>query len=103
MVRAAQGSRRVGSSPCSASDCLCDLGQHTFSRLPGSLAIYEMSSVGQLVALNQGKASELPVGFCKHRLLGSIPRNSDSVGLDLAQGPVLRVESPLVVLIHEPG
>lgn len=64
MVRAAQGSRRVGSSPCSASDCLCDLGQHTFSPLPGSLAIYEMSSAGQLVALNQGKASELPIVFC---------------------------------------
>ena len=37
---------------------------------------------------------ELPIGFWKCRLLWSIPRNSDSVGLDLAQEPVLKVESP---------
>lgn len=43
------------------------------------------------------------MGFCKHGLPGSIPRNSDSVGLELAQGPVLKIESLLVILIHELG
>lgn len=58
--------------------CLCDRGQHTFPTSPwNSLTIFEMRGLDQYLALNQGKASELPAELLQTWTSGFHPSKPD--------------------------
>lgn len=104
IVKAAQRSRRVGRHLCRASDCLCNVGQIAFLTLPwDSDSVCEMNSLDEFVLFTRRKHQNCLQGFCKHRLPCSVSRNSGSLGLELAQGSALKIASPLMVLMHNPG
>lgn len=86
MSQLTSGEQGVGSHPCSASDRLCDLGQCASPRPWDSFTLYEMGNLGPFMALNHrsGKHQNYLQGFANGTPSFHLPRNSDSVGLELA-------------------
>lgn len=61
-----------------------------------------MSSLDLFVDLNQREESKLPAEFLQTWTSGFHPRNCDIVGLELTRGSALKIEFPLVILMHNP-